>query len=595
MDLKIPPGILRSQTPGAGAGRWIESQNFRFRSGRPQKIGGYRKYLDEQIIGLGRGFVAWTTEDGNSVQNLGTDVKLYAFDDELYDITPLDAEGTLNAPFTTTSASAIVNVTHVAHGREVGAYVIFSGASAVGGITIDGTYTVTEVIDTDHYTITHGSAATSTAGPGGGASVGYDYELNPGVESSTEGLGWGSGGWGEGTWGTPRDTGGVINELRRWFFAPYGVDMLCQPSGGTIYLWDESTTNGRAEALANAPLSIRAMFKTAEGYVTALGVEDPAVGGGGPMTMAWPDRDDITDWLPDDENTANVRPVYVGNKLMAGTALESVNLIWTDTACYLHQYVGGDFIYDTRLAGENAGLIGGGAYTTAGAPAAAYWFSRSGFMMFDGSVHAIPRQDEDGWRDAVFREIDIRHSHKFWCQFFPRFSEVWFGYVSTDSPDGEPDKYAAVSIIDWSWFGGPLARTDACVQPGTDRSILMVGQDGYIYEHEVGTDADGEALQAFIRSGTMKMGDGERDFDVRRYIHDVERQTGVVTVTIRTKNRPNSQDYLDEYSFSMEPDAEEEDMMLAGRNMDIEIETNVVGGDIRFGVQTLIAVPAGER
>lgn len=594
MDLKIPPGILRSQTAGAGAGRWIDSLNFRFRSGRPQKIGGYVKYLDEQFIGTGRGFIAWTTEAGNSIQNLGTDVKLYAFDDTLYDITPLDASGTLTDPFSTTDTSAVITVADVAHGRAVGAYVIFDGATAVGGVTVDGTYTVTSVIDADSYTITHSAPATSTAGPGGG-SVDYEYELNPGNVSSTEGLGWGSGGWGEGTWGTPRTDGGVVTELRRWFFAPYGVDMLCLPSGGTLYLWDESTTDGRAAAVSNAPASSRAMFKTAEGYVTLLGVDTPAVGSGGPMTMAWPDRDDITLFLPDAENTANVRDVYVGNKLMGGTALESINLIWTDTAIYLHQYTGGDFIYDTRLIGENAGLIGPGAFTTAGAPAAAYWFSRAGFMMFDGSVHAIPRQDEDGWRDAVFREIDVSHAHKFWCAFFPRFSEVWFGYVSNDSPDGEPDKYAAVSLIDWSWFGGDLARTDATVQQGTDRSILMVGQDRYVYEHETGTDADGGALEAYIRLGSMKMGDGTRDFDVTRYIHDVERQVGDVEVVIRTKNRPNSQDYLDEYSFTLLPTGEEEDMMLSGRHVDIEFTTNVVGGDIRFGVQTLIVVPAGER
>lgn len=69
-------------------------------------------------------------------------------------------------PFTTTNGSAVVNVADSTFGLVDGSWVTFSGAAAVGGITINGTYQIT-IIDDDNYTITHGSPASSDAGPGG--------------------------------------------------------------------------------------------------------------------------------------------------------------------------------------------------------------------------------------------------------------------------------------------------------------------------------------------------------------------------------------------------------------------------------------------
>lgn len=86
------------------------------------------------------------------------------------------ASGTeANNPFTTTSSSAVVSVAHTAHGLAATTdYVFFSGATAVGGITLDGLYQVTAITSADIYTITH-SANASSSTSGGGASVLYKY------------------------------------------------------------------------------------------------------------------------------------------------------------------------------------------------------------------------------------------------------------------------------------------------------------------------------------------------------------------------------------------------------------------------------------
>jgi hypothetical protein len=72
-------------------------------------------------------------------------------------------------PFTVVNASALVTVSHPDHGLFTGMQITVSGATAVGGITPSGAYTVT-VLTADSYTFTHGSNASSNA-TGGGTAV----------------------------------------------------------------------------------------------------------------------------------------------------------------------------------------------------------------------------------------------------------------------------------------------------------------------------------------------------------------------------------------------------------------------------------------
>ena len=73
-------------------------------------------------------------------------------------------------PFATTITDATVTVTQTAHGFAVGDTVVFSGASPVGGLNVNGTWLVGTVVDDGHYTFEHTSVATSTA-TGGGTSA----------------------------------------------------------------------------------------------------------------------------------------------------------------------------------------------------------------------------------------------------------------------------------------------------------------------------------------------------------------------------------------------------------------------------------------
>lgn len=587
VPIQVKPGVVKTLTPNTLRNRWVDADKVRFETGKPAKIGGWEKAVDDLLDGVIRGCLAWQTIDGQSVFTGGTWRRLYTLiDGALDDITPLRTSGTLGVdPFAVSIGSPIVTVTHASHGVTQYANVNFSGASAGGGITISGEYAVTEVIDANSYTITHTSNATSTDSTTGGAAVAYEYEINPGYTSSVYGLGYGSGAYGSGTYGTPRTSGGIALDLRHWFIQTYNGSVLILPSGGTLYFWDQDGGDARAEAISNAPTA-RAMFVTAEGYVVALGTNDT------PMRVRWPDRDDITDWTPSDNDTGNDRTLRHGSRLVAGTAVgDSMNLIWSDTATYFHQFTGDPETanYATPLAANNSGLVGPGAYCTA--DTRAFWMSPHGFQMFDGTVRDMPRQEEI--RAWVFERLNRAHAAKSWAAFHSAKDEVWFGYVKEG--EVEPTEYVICSLADFSWTPGTMDRTAMASYPTPLAGVVMAGSDSYLYNHETGVDADGSAMEAFIELGQYALGNGRVDMDVAGYIVDHERHAGDISLRIRLKGLPQDTADDDDLTTILAEGDTEADFFMGGRYATVRWTSNEVGGDFALGTPSLLIQPAGGR
>lgn len=584
LPLEIPPGFVKVDSPNAGQGRYTDGDKIRFVKGKPEKWLGWASLLDQMVTGKARGSVAWTNKYGNTNIGIGTHLKLYAItgNDTLADITPVRSTGTLAAnPFTMVNASSVVTVTHTAHGADDGDYVTFSGATAARGITISGEYEITYV-DANSYTITHSAAATSS-GTGGGAAVTYAYQINIGVADTVVGLGWGAGAWGRGTWGTPRPDG-ITVDLRHWSLCEYGNDLLSSPSGGSLYLWQEAT-DPVAQVVSGAPTSMRAMFVTGERFVFALGTTTP-------MTVQWPDQDDITNWTPAASNNANTRTLQVGSKLVNGTPLvDGVNLVWTDTGLYVFQYTGSDFVYDSRLAGDNCGLVAPKAWTRIAG--VAYWMTAQRFKMFNGSVQDIQNsEDVQAW---VFADMDPGQVAKTWCVYDKFNNQIRWGYCSHGSLTGEPDKYVDVDLDDFSWTTGTLDRTTGCLFRPSDASMVMVDHNGAIYAHNETVNADGAALESYITFGLYALSRGEQVADVMGIIPDCARQTGTLSFEVFTKDRPNSAANLDEATTTLDAGEAIADIRVTGRHFSMTVRSNEVDGDFRLGVVNLEVQPAGER
>lgn len=196
--LQFRPGLNREGTDYANEGGWYDGDKIRFRSGFPEKLGGWTQVSANQFLGVCRSLWVWADGDagvGTLYIGLGTSLKYYIFSGGVYnDITPIVQANTLIDPFTTVSGTATVTVTDISYNPNPGDYVIFYNATPVGGITINGEYTVVSTPTTSTYTITAASSATSSATGGGTVTVEYEYPV--GSNTYSVGTGWGAGPWG---------------------------------------------------------------------------------------------------------------------------------------------------------------------------------------------------------------------------------------------------------------------------------------------------------------------------------------------------------------------------------------------------------------
>jgi hypothetical protein len=438
------------------------------------------------------------------------------------------------------------------------------------------------VVGTARYTANFTPPTGPWGTPAGGAAVTAAYQINVGSPGTVYGLGWGAGPWGIGTWSTER-TEGIPIDGRYWSVVEYGNDLLASPSLGGLYLWQEATDD-RAEVVAGAPTSMRAMFVTGERFIFALGTTTG-------MTVQWPDVDDLTDWTPAPGNTANSRTLQSGGRLIAGCPLtDGLNLVWSDTSLYIFQKVETDFIYDSRMAGSNCGLIGQGAFCRVSG--VAFWMSGQLVHMYAQGVQSIPNFEDI--RSFVFEDMDAAQTSKVWCQYDQKNNQVRWGYCSNGAT--EPDKYFDVSLDGrWIWTTGTLDRTTGTLYRPAQALTLMVDSDSYVWAHDVGVDDGDNAMEAYLTYGLYVLTRGEVNVDITNLVPDCERQVGLLDYEIFTKDRTEDAANLEELTLSVNPGTGLAECRVAGRHFGMTIRSNSLGGDFRFGTHALELGPSGER
>jgi hypothetical protein len=259
----------------------------------------------------------WVTLAFQNLMALGTNQKFYVESGGYYhDITPLTSASpvTLGAnPITTASGSLLVTIAATSHGTSIGTWVTFSGAAAVGGITINGEYEIITIPDGNSFTIIHTTAATSTA-TGGGSSVVANYQINAGNAVYTTGTGWGAGTWGRGGWGSAA-TVTVGTQLRLWSMDNYGQDLVFAPRGGALYYWEvDAATWARAILLATRATTkgydgtfvpntvLQIVASDAQRFTIVMGSNpyDPTDSETtfNPMLVRWSDQENPYQWVP---------------------------------------------------------------------------------------------------------------------------------------------------------------------------------------------------------------------------------------------------------------------------------------------------------
>ena len=193
--LTFRPGVNRENTNYTNEGGWYDCDKIRFRSGFPEKVGGWVRYSNATYKGTARTIKNWVTLSSENLLGVGTNSKAYVEKGgAFFDITPIRAAVTLpNNPFSTSIGSTTVTVRATGHGATDGTFVTFLGATPVGSLNLDGEYEI-NYIDSNTYEITAATPAASSA-VGGGASVSAAYQINAGLNVYTIGTGWGAGSW----------------------------------------------------------------------------------------------------------------------------------------------------------------------------------------------------------------------------------------------------------------------------------------------------------------------------------------------------------------------------------------------------------------
>lgn len=103
--LQFRPGLNREGTDYSNEGGYYDGNKIRFRSGFPEKIGGWTQVSSTQYEGVCRSLWVWLDADlgaGATYTGLGTNLKYYIFANGVYnDITPILQTSTLTNPIST--------------------------------------------------------------------------------------------------------------------------------------------------------------------------------------------------------------------------------------------------------------------------------------------------------------------------------------------------------------------------------------------------------------------------------------------------------------------------------------------------------------
>jgi hypothetical protein len=518
--LLLKSGVNRENTRYTSEGGWYECDKIRFRQGTPEKIGGWQRISATTFQGVCRSLWNWVTLGSQNLIAVGTNLKYYIENGGAYnDITPLRATVTLTNPFETTSGSPIVVVTDANGGYTDGDFVTYSGAGAVGGLTLNGEYQITLTTTANEYTIDAGSAASSSAT--GGGTVTAAYQINIGTAFAIPLTGWGASSWGSGTWGVGATS---TESIRLWSQSNFGEDLVFGPRNGPIYYWDATSgITTRAVELStlggasNVPTSQKLIeISDINRFVFAFGANEFGSAVVNPMLVRWSDQGSVVDWTPSATTQAGFLTLSRGTEIIASKQARQEVLVWTDAALYSMQYVGAPVVWSAQLVGENISTASQNC--VAYANGVAYWMGKDKFYKYDGRTQPL-RCD---LRKFIFNDFNDQQYDQVFAGTNESYHEVWWFYCSTDQTN--IDRYVVYNYLEDIWYYGTMART-AWLDSGLRGNPLAATYSYNLVNHEEGVDDNENAttapIHAYVASAEFDLEDGHQFAFIWRILPDI--------------------------------------------------------------------------
>jgi hypothetical protein len=642
-EIKFAPGIDKQDTSVGAAGRWVDSDNVRFRYGLPEKVGGWQSLLNESIVGVVRKQHAFVDNDGNRYVALGTDkFLLLYFEGGLYDITPLKTALT-SATLATTDASPICSITTgTDHNLSLGDIILLDnvtlpvGTGYVDADFEDKLFQVTSITSNTVFTITQTTNATATVGTGGSIDV-VPYE-QVGPAAQTYGYGFGVGPYGStigGTeWGNAVNAASVVLEPGLWSLSNFGQVLVATIANGKTFTWDSAiaarlttraSTTTSGFTTTNNPTATRVtLISPTTRHLIHLGTEttigDPSTQDD--MFIRFSIDENINEYTPEATNTAGTQRIQDGTKIIGALVAKENILVWTDNALYTMKFVGAPFTFGFEQVGTNCGLIGKNAAIEI--DGVAYWMGNNGFFSFDGTVNTLPCSVED----YVYDDIDTTKGQQVNAGINNLFTEVVWWYPTAGSefnnryvvfnygqsngqlPMGNWYTGVNVNSIRTSWIDSlvypkPYATAYNSSNDGT--FPVVIGQSGLgasvFFEQETGTDQvnpDGSTtiLTSFVQSFdfSLQANQSEIFLAMRRFLPNFKVLTGNNQVTIGVSDYPSDSVAATRLSpFTIDATTDKVDTRARGRYASIKIENINLGETWRFGTFQVDLQPDGRR
>jgi len=467
--LQFKPGLNRDQTNYTNEGGWYECDKIRFRSGYPQKIGGWLRYGAYIINGACRQMFNWITTNSANYLALGTSTKLYIDAGQtLYDITPIRQTFTspaTNNCFTTVNGSKTVTVVINTHGALDGDYVTFSGATAVGGITAPNLNTefIVTVVDLNTFRITAATAATSSTS-GGGTGITAAFQLNIGNAGGVAGYGWGAGTWGTVGWGLGAGTP-VFSPQRDWFLQNFDNDLVANIRNGAIYYWfDINGLGNRAIPLENTTINgvvasdvpdevMQILVSQNDKHLLAFGCTPygsvaPTFD---PLLIRWATQDQPNVWTPLTTNSAGFLRVSRGSAIVCAIATRQEILVYTEGTLNSLQFLGTTDVFGLTELADNISILSPRSVVTVNNTA--YWMGHDKFYAYGGRVETLPCT----LRNHVFTNLNYNQADQIVSGTNEGWNEVWWFYPTADSNIN--NAYIIYNHLEKIWYYGTINRT----------------------------------------------------------------------------------------------------------------------------------------
>ena len=255
------------------------------------------------------------------------------------------------------------------------------------------------------------------------------------------------------------------------------------------------------------------------------------------------------------------------------------------------RFTGAPFTFQFSTLSTDISMISPNAAVNA--RGSVYFMDSGGFYAYNGSVQPLPCSV----KEHVFTNLNKGQAFKVFAAENNDFSEVTWFYPVGES-NTEITNYVSYNYAENLWSVGTLDRGAWIGYSKNSNPIASSVNTGitdanYLYNHETGFDDDGQAMTAFVESGDLEIGEGERFMMISRIIPDFSFRGATsdasVDFTIKGSNFP-LETPTTQATATVTSSTQQSHIRTRARHAVVRIESSGSGygwrlGDLRFDMR----------